>query len=220
MIHISRIRLVFVGLALLVFSSNSYSVAFTDESMWRSAVGSFLLEDFDAIPAGSSIPELPSLGIRFGMLNDGTFPTIQSYNNTGGTRKSNPHNLLNDADFALPARGPYTIFPLNPSESIFGLGLWNVGNDDTLKLSFFDESDMLIEEVVSPAAFGFFGIFNATGAKKVVIDPVAGNGYMPVDDLQIAGTSIVPIPAAVWLFGSAFLALTGYSRRNTRITNK
>jgi hypothetical protein len=194
----------------------AFSASYTDENAWRTAVGGYALENFDAIADNTELSLLPSLGVRFAALNDGSFPTVQSYSRTGGIPKSGPHNLLNDADFSLPGRGPYRILPLNATESIYGVGLWNVGGDDQLKLSFFNSNGRLIEEVISASGTGFFGIYNALGATSAVIDFVGGNGYAPVDDLQISGTTVVPVPATFWLFGSGLLALAWFRRASKK----
>ena len=196
---------------------------FTDENAWRTAVsGVYALETFDSLAAGSDVGTLPSLGVFFDPLNDGTQPTVQPYSFTGGIAKSNPNNLLNDRDQSLPARGPYNLRPINATDLLFGVGLWNVGGDDQLRMSFYDENDMLLEQVVSASGTGFFGIVNALGAKRVEIDFVGGNGYAPVDDLQTAvrptfiPNDEVPEPAslALWsILGTAGIAVWRRKRK-------
>ena len=182
----NKILLRAIAVTTLLMPLPSKAASFTDESAWRTAVGTFNFENFDTIATSTQISQLPSLGIKFDPLNDGTFPSVQAYSNTGGVRRSNPNNLLNDQDFSLPAKGPYIIRPINSNDFLFGLGLWNVGGDDQLKLSFYNDNDQLIEDVISASSTGFFGIVNTNGAKRAVIDFVAGNGYAPVDDLQFA----------------------------------
>jgi len=204
-------------LTLVHFASAS---SFTDEAAWRASVGGiYALETFDSIAAGSDVTTLPALGIQFGALNDGTQPTVQAYANTGGVVKSAPNNLLNDRDFSLPGRGPYTIFPLNAGTFVFGLGLWNVGGDDTLRLTFYDASNNVIESVDSPSSSGFFGITNSAGASKAVIDFIGGNGYAPVDDLQTATRTTFaasPEPGSMVLFASGLIAAGLWRRRARR----
>lgn len=195
-----------------------YATAFNSEAAWRAAVGNvFAFEDFDSIAAGTSITQLPALGVEFDPLNDGTQPTVQPYSSTGGVVRSAPNNLLNDADFSLPGRGPYSLRAIDPTDLLFGVGLWNVGGDDTLRMTFYDAQQQIIEQVVSAASSGFFGIVNAAGAARVEIDFVGGNGYAPVDDLQTAvrQTFGVPAPATAVLLvvGLAALGAGGMRRR-------
>ncbi len=69
---------------------------------------------------------------------------------------------------------------------LFGLGMFNVGGDDQLRLDFFDGNGNLLESVTSAIAIGFFGIVNTTGAALAEVNFVQGNGFAPVDDFQTA----------------------------------
>lgn len=208
-----------LALSIGIAPVSAFATAYTDEALWRAAVGGvYALETFDAIATGSDVTSLPALGISFDALNDGTQPTVQPYSSTGGVPKTGPNNLLNDRDFALPARGPYTMRPINAGDFLFGLGLWNVGGDDTLRLSFYDAADSLIEQVTSATSQGFFGIVNAAGAKRAVVDFVGGNGYAPVDDLQTATRPTfngVPEPTTAALTLVGLLALGAWRRRRS-----
>lgn len=199
------------------FVTQSHAAAYTDEAAWRAAVGGvYALETFDNIAAGTSVFTLPALGVSFDPLNDGTQPTVQNYGSTGGMPRSQPHNLLNDSDFSLPGRGPYSFRPIDSSQNLYGVGLWNVGGDDRLRMTFFDASDSPMEQVISASGIGFFGIVNSLGATRIEIDFVDGNGYAPVDDLQTAvrGTFNVPDASSTLLLaGYAMLGLLGLRRR-------
>ena len=46
--------------------------------------------------------------------------------------------------------------------------------------------------------------------------PKIASGYYATDSLEIlagSGTAVVPIPEAVWLFGTALIGLIGFSKR-------
>jgi hypothetical protein len=202
-----------------MLSATVSALPYTDEAQWRSAVGNvYALETFDSIAAGSDVNSLAALGLRFDALDDGTQPTVQRYSQTGGTVRSGPNNLLNDRDFDLPGRGAYTMRPINSNDLLFGVGVWNVGGDDQLRMTFYTASGMVLEQVVSSSGTGFFGIVNSAGAARIVIDFVGGNGYAPIDDLQSAVRTTfnpggnVPLPSMFLLFGLALAGL-GWVRR-------
>ncbi len=217
---LNKIKYLSIALAALCPSMAS-AAAFTDETAWRAALFNvYGLENFDSTAAGSDVNALAGLGIRFLPLNDGSQPTVQRYANTGGIVRSGPNNLLNDRDFALPARGPINVVPLNSNDFIFGLGMWNVGGDDQLRLSFYDSMGGLVEQVTSAPAFGFFGIVNAAGAVRAEVDFVGGNGYAPTDDWQAATrATIVPngIPEpASWAMMIGGFGFVGAALRRPR----
>jgi hypothetical protein len=218
-----RVKTAF-GYALALVPAAAHATAYTDEAAWRAAVANiYALETFDAVAAGSDVGTLPALGLSFDPLNDGTLPTVQRYAQTGGIVKSGPNNLLNDRDFALPGRGPITVRPLVGTDFIFGLGMWNVGGDDQLRLSFYDAADNLLEQVTSSPAFGFFGLVNVAGAKRAVVDFVGGNGYAPTDDWQTAVRVVIdpnPVPEpATWALMIAGFGLAGAGLRRSRRTS-
>ena len=213
----------------MALATAAQATAYTDESAWRAAVSNvFALETWDtgATPATSDVGAVANLGIRFLPLNDGTLPTVQPYSFTGGVVRSGPNNLLNDRDNTLPGRGPINVVPLNAGDFLFGLGLWNVGGDDQLLLSFFDANDVLIESVQSAISSGFFGIVNSSGAVRAEVNFVQGNGYAPTDDWQTAARGTfdpggVPEPAvwAMMLIGfGAVGSLLRSARRRSLVT--
>lgn len=218
----AKTKAAILTIAASIFPSLSQAASYDNENAWREAVlGTYAMETFDTLPIASEVNSLSNLGIKFAPLDDGSQPTVQPYTNTGGIPHSGSNNLLNDSDYSLPARGPFTILPTSSNSLIFGLGLWNVGGDDTLKLSFYNEQNQLLESVISPSASGFFGIVNKQGAYKAVIDFVSGNGYAPIDDLQTAVRSSfipsVPEPGTSAMFMAGLAVLTArYARRGNR----
>ncbi|HEY1125598.1 MAG TPA: PEPxxWA-CTERM sorting domain-containing protein [Sphingobium sp.] len=213
-----RMSMALAAAAVSLVPAMAQASPYTDEAAWRAAVSNvYALETFDALATGSDVGTLSALHITFLPLNDGTQPTVQPYSSTGGIVKSGGNNLLNDRDFSLPARGPINVVPDTPGEFLYGLGLWNVGGDDQLRLTFYDAADNIIEQVTSSPAFGFFGLVNSSGAVRAQVDFVGGNGYAPTDDWQTAVRSTfipggVPEPAS-WAMMIAGLGVVGASMR-------
>jgi hypothetical protein len=72
---------------------------------------------------------------------------------------------------------------------------------------------MVIESFDSPASSGFVGIALGVPAARAEISGVAGNGYIPVDDLQVSLLRI-PEPGAVLL--ATFALLGALAHRGLR----
>lgn len=210
------------AVAALPLSSLS-AAAYTDEAAWRAALFNvYGFENFDALAAGSDVNALAALNLRFLPLNDGSQPTVQRYSQTGGVVRSGPHNLLNDRDFSLPARGPINVVPLTAGDFLYGLGMWNVGGDDQLRLTFYDAANNVIEQVTSAPSYGFFGLVNGAGAVRAEVDFVGGNGYAPTDDWQAAARRVinpgggVPEPATWAMLVLGFGTIGGALRAKAR----
>jgi hypothetical protein len=74
-------------------------------------------------------------------------------------------------------------------------------------------SPWFVVSASSPAAVGGDGQVNAFTFQSSSLDSgIHVTGYSNVNTYAVA-TSVVPIPAAAWLFGSALLGLVGVSRR-------
>jgi len=216
-------RTILLGLSAAAVAGAAHATAYTDEAAWRAAVANvYALETWDtgATPAASDVGAVANLGIQFLPLNDGTLPTVQPYSFTGGVVRSGPNNLLNDRDNTLPGRGPISVVPLNAADFLFGLGMWNVGGDDQLSLTFFDASDVVIETVTSAISSGFFGIVNSSGAVRAEVNFVQGNGYAPTDDWQTAARGTFdpdPIPEpGTWALMIAGFGFAGAALRRRR----
>jgi hypothetical protein len=65
---------------------------------------------------------------------------------------------------------------------------------------------------VTPSGFDLFS-FSVLG----VIDGVNYDSYGFLEYSQTAANTVVPVPAAVWLFGSALLGLVGFNRRKPAV---
>ena len=93
----------------------------------------------------------------------------------------------------------------------------------------------------SPDRYNYIDFFNAEGGQIGTVDgtqiekPPSGRGLVDVtifsdetfarftlrsensDAFEYAGLSVVPLPAAAWLFGSALLALAGFNSRKRKV---
>lgn len=196
-----------------VISSSAWGAGYLNEASWQAAAGSWMFDDFESWPAGTQLSTDPILDVRFDLLNDNvTYPTVQDRANTGGpTNLPGTHVFLNDNDFALPDRGPFSIRPM-VGDVITALAAYNVGGDDTLQMRTYRADNSLIESFDSPASFGFFGIVSAEPVYRVIIEGTAGNQYIPIDNMFTA-TAAIPEPVSLALIGAGCIMML---RRRTR----
>lgn len=75
------------------------------------------------------------------------------------------------------------------------------------------ESATFSQPVVGDAVF--FGFESSVRMGRVTIDKIAGSAgyYTFIDDIRWESASVIPVPAAVWLFGTGLLGIIGYSKR-------
>lgn len=207
-----------LGFAILFFGlgSSAYSASATvygTESDYLAAVDSQLfLIDFN----GSS-----------GAYVDGS--TISSHATFGSPEASNPNlvlwnsNALSDAGSTTEPNnvGPLSIEFTDPSSVFaFSLDFLSSGAQETVEL--YDSSNVLFESVLAPNASGFFGVISSVAIDHVIIRnglfynstyPNGANDRFFIDNLTADSVSAVPVPAAVWLFGSGLMGLVGFSKR-------
>jgi hypothetical protein len=90
------------------------------------------------------------------------------------------------------------------------------GGTDTLSgtLSGFNNGSLVWQ-----VSTGLNGSYEYYGAQAGLIDELHlgfGNVFL-VDNLSLNGVSTVPVPAAVWLFGSGLIGLIGLARRKAHV---
>ena len=197
-----------LGFAVLTAAASPVqATTFTDEAAFQaaaSAVSTLAAETFDGFASGAQISSLPGLGISFDPLpgNSGQ-PVAWPVANCGGFVSSAPNALLNSSVCALPGQGPIAMRPLDAALGIMAVGFFNASNDDTLRLSFFDASDALIEQVDVPnGPPSFVGIVADEPAAWFMVEAIGGNLLFAIDDLQV-GVASVPEPVSGGLFGAA-----------------
>ena len=92
------------------------------------------------------------------------------------------------------------------------------------KLIEFDTFGLFTQAFVNPAAFGFTNVTDACYSRFVVFggttcanpgEFLSWDGFHPTTAAHqlLATNMVVPVPAAVWLFGSGLIALTGFAKR-------
>lgn len=208
------IAIVFFALSGTV---NAATLTYTDRSLFEAAVGPIMVEDFESYAEGQTVPNL------FGGL--GTFDTSGQplpsvfYGNwfeaggvQGGALIPEPrfNSLSILIDFGSPQFGVggdlFDDRDGNPFVNVLTLTITTTLNN-VFSVS---ETDPAVNQV------GFLGITSLEGIIRAEfsIDGVGGN--LEVDNFTVAaepGMSAVPVPAAVWLFGTALFGMLGFSNR-------
>ena len=125
-------------------------------------------------------------------------------------------NALTDAGSTIASNfvGPLSIDFTDPSIFNFSLIFTSASEQETLEL--YDNTSTLFASVLSPNASGFFGLTSDVAIDYVIIrngifPTTGGNDRFFIDNLS--ANAVVPVPAAVWLFGSGILGLIGVARR-------
>jgi len=93
----------------------------------------------------------------------------------------------------------------------FGGGLVNVFElsfDLDADLEFFQPNDFVL------GTFNFDTLSYGTSALDISVIGLAGALGLPLDaELRSGSVSVVPVPAAIWLFGTGLIGLIGFSKR-------
>ena len=204
---ILKILVVFGGLSVLPVSANA--LVFTDETAFQAAAGGVVVETFESYGLLDPVAALSGLHLTFSPLSNGSAPSAYDQS-LGGVAQSGMITLMNNDKLGLPGLGSMEIIA-DPGTEFLAFGYWNVGGDDTTRLTLFDVNDNLIESAVTstddPA---FIGIIGAVGATRAVIEAVQGNGWFTIDDIQVDAASVpmqvnAPGGLAVMFLGLLFL---------------
>lgn len=207
----SHLLSVVFALFLSIATTNVFAafVTYTSESTWQAAAGATVLENFESYSVGTQISSLPALGIEFDLLAGGLYPDTYSFGGTphGPMQLSNFPNGINETN-----RYDDIVLNVMSGYEITSLGYWNGdGQADTLVITIYDALDNVLGTV---GAFKgtFAGFVSDVPISRVVFDGNTGDGWNHLDGLQTNAT-VVPVPTAVWLFGSGLLGLIGLARR-------
>ena len=130
-----------------------------------------------------------------------------------------PLEAVSGTSYGWTINGPQSLF-INFGEATDVVSAYFTGqfvnfSSQTIQLfGYDDQGSILSTSSVLNLATGQWQqlIANFTGVHMLEIRSDRDNSWFAIDDL-VVNTSVVPIPAAVWLFGSAILGLIGYSSR-------
>jgi len=169
--------------------------------------------DLDLAVIGGGAPNGTSAGSYIQSSANGSFNTLAVANSTKGTWLSNLGNYVtnlnntNPGDTNTAVNNGYGPFNAGPSPNFIGgnHNKWGTAASNLNNLGA-ATNDLFLYVVNFAASF--------TG--NSVINPLEGGAKaflnLNSNQLQIVSTAAVPVPAAVWLFGSALGVLGGLRR--------
>ena len=215
----NKVQLI-LGASLLMISSISSAsvIMFTDRAEWEIAATSLglTIETEHFANAPNLIPQTP---INYydptGSFSlAGTTWSIQ-----GGTYNSVDENLVRTGDFDI-GLGLEDIFS---NTSLFGFGFYNI--EPVAKMEIIDSNGVFSSSrfccTGAGSIVGFVGILSTHSIlpnndiyREVSIDALPAN-ISGLDNFSVA-VSPVPVPAGIWLFGTALIGLVGFSKRRLR----
>ena len=176
---------------------NAALLTFTDRSTFESFLSNEIIDDLSGIPQGG--PSSPTIRDDYSVAGN-------HYNcSTVGCAD------LTSAGTNWPyiyARGPLT-FDFESDISAFGFDYVNTqygSGTDGLTISLNGEATTITDL----NTLSFFGIISTDSLFSSV--DLGGEAYFYFDNVTYA-PAVVPVPAAVWLFGSGLIGLIGIARR-------
>lgn len=195
-------KLTAVTLALGMASpSNAALVAYTDRALFESALASFTVDSFDGIAQNSN----PSY-----VRNDFTFSTASGAGSFGCINHAGcgDNSVLGfDSAYLWNYGTRYAsgnVFTFNAP--VYGLGF------DYTAPTGYPEATPTIEGVTATLNTGFFGVISDVALSSFTLEQNVD--FMLTDNITYGRQlSAVPVPAAVWLFGSGIAGLAAFARR-------
>ena len=192
---------------VLGFSSQAISATttYTDETSFLNDVGSEIFAiNFDGLPIGQS---------------SGVFAGAVDF---GSPEASNPANVLFNSNAMSDAGSTSAANGVGPvdgefltAETVYAFSLSFASSGQPQTIDLFDLGGTPLDSVTTPAG-GFFGLISDAGIGSFAIlngefAPGSRDRFF-VDDFKAYAVSEVPLPAGVWLFGSALIGLLGLRR--------
>ena len=188
---------------------------FTDRTAWEAAVSSTITTvDFET-PDASATP--------------GFIVTTPSLTTAEGTTFSVPtgSELFVVSPTLFPAFSSQALFSEQNSSGVqsldislapsfaFGLDLFSI--QEISRLDFLLSSGDTSSTTISPS-LSFFGLITNTAFNTINLSASLSAGdSMRIDNFSFASPNPIPIPAAIWLFGTALAGVCGFSRHRKAV---
>lgn len=191
----------------LVSAAQAATVSYSDKASFLAAAGNVTVEDFNSQTDGAQFGSaaldvgpfsLEITGTPFRGRNYMDAPPAQfSVFDVDGTTVA---NVLTTSDDSL-------VFTFDQAITSFGADFASL-NDGVMRTNILAAGSTFAPEVTRSSEVRFFGFTSDTAFTTVEIKGVINDGY-GIDNVHF---SVVPVPAAVWLFASGLLMLLRFGR--------
>ncbi len=205
-------KYLFISIYLFVASAEASLISYTDRSTWESAVGSFSTEDFNSES---------TLNFNLGANSVGPFDfNIAGTQVFGGVRTGNEDDNIDGTTFVLGAETQVNSMTMHFSSPIsaFFADFENVNGGSGLNITV--DSTLFNLPAIFGGQDGSFGVTSTTPFSSIEFGSVnehLGNEVFGIDNVSFQ-TSAVPVPAAVWLFGSGLIGLIGMRKKTSKVS--
>lgn len=202
-------------LAVVSFNVNAAVITYSDETQFLNAVGSTAFENFESMETGivhQTTIATDNFTVDTTPLNNGTSyiyignagasPTDGVNSLVAGSDTGDGFTLNFDMAFPILAVG----FDLTDAGETSGVISFQNNLGDNIEIlsspPYLDSGNTIFWGVNSDTAFTSFSLI-----KTQLWDGIG------IDRMYFVAASPVPIPAAIWLFGSGLIGLAGLARR-------
>ena len=211
------ISLALLGLSVSSVNASSFNIDFGDDYLG-------LPSSYGAASGQTGTwNDITSLGTTSNLTDVGGAPTTTDIDINAGTISghwnaptNNDETLLNDNFFSSSAtwslsindlaQGAYDIYYYAPAHTSVPTGAFTINGTARQSLN---GSTTMSQGVSWDVLFGV--AIDAT--ETLTITRVGTSGNAGLSGLQIVSASAVPVPAAIWLFGTALIGLVGFGKR-------
>jgi hypothetical protein len=198
--------------------------AYSDQSAWESAAGSFASENFDSFAPNTPISALPALHLSFAPLIASGFPGV--YEHAVDNTPSGPRQIANfpgNSSILPQYQNGDVIAYVDDGVDLYGFAFWNGDPQGDALLRVYDRSNNLLGSVTAAVNTGgpsglsnsFAGFITDSPAGRLEWEGATGDGWNHYDDFE-ATFAPVPEPASLGLLLASLTTLAAVCGRRRR----
>ncbi len=203
--HLAITSAVAIMASFVANSASAATVLYTDRSAFQADAPGLMTEGFNSDFVGANEVDFGDFTVRVGRAgvnlnsaNGATLPQLVSE----GTRSI----------FTIDTTAPSTVgnnvrFRFDTPVTAFGI---DINDHGSTLLQAANDGSLATVDLTTGQASLFFGVIDTVPFNELVISWNNAQDAVGFDNLEYG--SPVPVPAAIWLFGSGLLGLIGFAR--------